>query len=286
MENWLLDSVYDTAISQIAAGRKVSEAQVRQWIDNGPYTSEKAKAVGMIDAVEDRAELTQMLRKEFGPDTVFEKRYGAEKQPELNFSNPFAMMGVFAQLMNPPKAGAGKPAVGVVYVNGPIVTGASDSNPLLGQLAASTDIAKALDQAADDNSVKAVVLRVDSPGGSATASEIILRATQRVKAKKPLVVSMGDVAGSGGYYVTCAADTVFADEATITASIGVVGGKLATTDMWNKIGVTWKAYSRVRQCRTVIVRCRFHARGTPADAGVDGRNLRGVQGSRGRHPRE
>ena len=87
----------------------------------------------------------------------------------------------------------------------------------------STPIRKALDKIAEDKDVKAVVLRVNSPGGSAVASEIILNATQRVKAKKPFVVSMGDVAGSGGYYVSMGADTIFADAATITASIGVAG---------------------------------------------------------------
>ncbi|MGD0769216.1 MAG: signal peptide peptidase SppA [Tepidisphaeraceae bacterium] len=244
MTNWLLDSVYDTATKLIASGRNVSQDQAKSWIDGGPYTAEKAKDAGMIDAVEDRAALEAVLKEKYGKDAVFEKRYGAEKQPEINFSNPFAMMGVLAQLLNPPNAGAGKAAVGVVYVDGLIVTGKNDSGLVASEMAAGTDIARALDEAAADDSVKAVVLRIDSPGGSATASEIILRATQRVKAKKPLVVSMGDVAGSGGYYVSCAADTVFADDATLTASIGVVGGKLVTTEMWNKIGVTFKAYQR------------------------------------------
>jgi protease-4 len=108
----------------------------------------------------------------------------------------------------------------------------------------SSDIRKALDLAASDPTIKAVVLRVDSPGGSAVASEIILDATKRVKAKKPFVVSMGNVAGSGGYYVSCAADTIFADEATITASIGVVAGKMVTNAMWDKVGITWKPYER------------------------------------------
>ncbi|MGD0137454.1 MAG: signal peptide peptidase SppA [Tepidisphaeraceae bacterium] len=244
MENWLFDSEYVTAIQQIASGRNVSQDAAQSWIDGGPYTAEKAKAAGMIDAVEDRAALEAMLKEKYGKDVVFEKRYGAEKQPEINFSNPFAMMGVLAQLLNPPNAGMGKAAVGVVYVDGLIVTGKNDSGLMESEMAASTDIARALDDAAADDAIKAVVLRIDSPGGSATASEIILRATERVKAKKPLVVSMGDVAGSGGYYVSCAAGTVFADDATLTASIGVVGGKLVTTEMWNKIGVTFKAYSR------------------------------------------
>ena len=88
------------------------------------------------------------------------------------------------------------------------------------------------------------MLRVDSPGGSALASEIILDATRRVKAKKPFTVSMGNVAGSGGYYVACAADTIFADASTITASIGVVCGKLATSGLYDKLGVTFKSYRR------------------------------------------
>jgi protease-4 len=244
MYNWLFDSIFDTAIGEIAAGRNVSADQVHKWIDGGPYTAEKAKSDGMIDAVEDRTELEATIKSKFGDDVQFDKKYGEEKPPEINFSNPFAVMQVLAQLMNPPKKDEGKPAIGIVYVEGPIVTGKSDSSPFGSQLAASTDISRALDDAAADDSIKAVVLRVDSPGGSATASEIILHAAQRLKAKKPLFVSMGNVAGSGGYYVTCAADTVFADDATITASIGVVGGKLVTTDMWNKIGVNWHAYSR------------------------------------------
>jgi protease-4 len=101
-----------------------------------------------------------------------------------------------------------------------------------------------LDKAAADDSIKAVVLRVNSPGGSATASEIILDATRRLKARKPFVVSMGDIAGSGGYYVACAADTIFADATTLTGSIGVLAGKLATTEMWRKVGITFKEYKR------------------------------------------
>jgi protease-4 len=113
-----------------------------------------------------------------------------------------------------------------------------------GEGAYSTNVRKALDEAARDDDVKAVVLRVDSPGGSAVASEIILNATKRVKAKKPFIVSMGDVAGSGGYYVACAADTIYADSATITGSIGVVGGKFVTNPMWGKVGITFKGYKR------------------------------------------
>ena len=114
----------------------------------------------------------------------------------------------------------------------------------MGGIAYSTPIAKALDEAAADEKIKAVVLRVDSPGGSAVASEIILNATKRVAAKKPLVVSMGNVAGSGGYYVACGTNTIFADTSTITGSIGVVAGKLATAKMWEKVGINWTPIRR------------------------------------------
>jgi protease-4 len=137
--------------------------------------------------------------------------------------------------------------VAIVHVEGPILPGAPGNDPfsLLGGGAAySTPIRAALDRAAKDETVKAVVLRVNSPGGSAVASEIILEATKRVKATKPLVVSMGDVAGSGGYYVACGAETIFADRSTITGSIGVVSGKLSTKGLWQKLGVHWESTKR------------------------------------------
>lgn len=244
MENWLLDSIYGTSIKLIAAGRNVTEDQARAWIDKGPYTAGAAKAAGMIDAVENREQLEATLKSEY-PDTVFEKKYGVKKPPQLDLSNPFALMRTFAELMGGPKRGEpGKAGIGVVYVDGAILQGQSEPGLAPPSAAYSTDIARALDEAARDDSIKAVVLRIDSPGGSATGSEIILQATQRVKDRKPLVVSMGDVAGSGGYYVACAADTIFADPGSITGSIGVVGGKFVTTEMWNKIGVTWKSYRR------------------------------------------
>jgi protease-4 len=247
MTNWLLDSIYATSVRLIAEGRKVDPKQVQAWIDGGPYTAEKAKPAGLIDAVETRDGLESLLREKYGKDVVFEKRYAKPKPPTLDLNNPFSMIGVFAEMMNGARKAkeSKKPAIAVVYVDGMILPGRSDPSPFGGRSAAmSTDVSRALDEAAKDDRVKAVVLRVDSPGGSAVASEIILRATQRVKDRKPLVVSMGNVAGSGGYYVACAADTIFADDATITGSIGVVGGKFVTTAMWNKVGITWKSYQR------------------------------------------
>ena len=245
MMNWLIDSLHNSCIELIASGRKVDAAKVKQWIDTGMFTAEKAKEAGLIDAVEHRQDFDASIKKQFGASLVYDRRYGREKEKQLDFSNPFAMFQVLGEMF-----GGGKPAepkkdaVGIVYVDGMILPGSSRPSIFGSGGAFSSDIRKALDKAARDDSIKAVVLRVDSPGGSAVASEIILDATKRLKAKKPLVVSMGNVAGSGGYYVSLGSDTIFADKTTITASIGALGGKMVTTDMWNKVGITWKAYDR------------------------------------------
>jgi protease-4 len=187
-----------------------------------------------------------MLREKVGQHVKFDSKYGKKSGPDIDFSSPLGVMKFYGELLGGPRKKAYQDSVAIVYVEGPIIEGSGESSPFAfaGGVAASSPIRRALDKAAADDTIKAVVLRVNSPGGSATASEIILDATKRVKAKKPLVVSMGDVAGSGGYYVACGANTIFADRATVTGSIGVVAGKLVTTDLWNNVGITWKGYKR------------------------------------------
>jgi protease IV len=246
MQNWLMDSIYETYLKLIADGRHVDVAKAKAWVDGGPYVAARAKELGLIDAVEQRQDFEAAIKSKCGSDVAFDKKYGEKPQAKIDFSSPFAVFKILGDAMNESKAKkSSKPAVGIVYVDGAISLGHKTAS-LMGASggAFSSDLRKALDEAARDDSIKAVVLRVDSPGGSAVASEIILDATRRVKAKKPFVVSMGDVAGSGGYYVACAADTIFADAATITGSIGVVSGKLVTNPAWEKIGVTFKAYER------------------------------------------
>jgi protease-4 len=245
MMNWLLDGIYGSWVNAIAEGRKISAEQAKQKIDGGLYTAERAKEAGLFDAVEHRQDFEAMLRQKFGADVTFDRKYGKPAGEKMDFSSPMAAFKIWGEILSGGKKKRPTgPSVGVVYVEGMIVPGANEPSLFGATLAASSDIRRALDKAAEDDTVKAVVLRIDSPGGSATASEIILDATKRVKAKKPFVVSMGNVAGSGGYYVACGADTIFADENTITGSIGVVGGKMVTTPMWGKIGITFKEYDR------------------------------------------
>jgi protease-4 len=246
MMNWLMDSWYGSFKELIAQGRKVDAAKAQTWLDGGMYTAEQAKTAGLIDAVEHHQDFETLLKQKYGKDVIFNKKYGRKSKADMDFSSPFAFLKVWGELFkSPERKASAKSAVGIVYVDGAIMDGKSTASPF-GAVggAFSTDLREALDKAAKDDSIEAVVLRINSPGGSATASEIILDATKRLKAKKPLVVSMGDVAGSGGYYVACGADTIFADETTLTGSIGVVSGKIATTEMWKKVGITFKEYKR------------------------------------------
>jgi protease-4 len=246
--NWLLDGMFDSYVNLIASGRHTSAEQVRGWIDKGLYSAAEAHKLGIIDAVEFRPELSEHLKAKYGDNIKFDHRYGKEQGLTIDLSNPFGLFKFYADLLSGPQTRkSNKDAVAIVHVEGPILSGKPDPDSFpfgSAGMSYSEPISKALDEAAADDKIKAVVLRVNSPGGSAVGSEVILQATRRVKAKKPLVVSMGDVAGSGGYYVACAADTIFADPSTITASIGVVGGKLATEAMWSRIGINTKQYRR------------------------------------------
>lgn len=244
--NWLLDGLFGGLIKHIADARYNGDIdKVRKVIDEGPYTAEKALEVGLIDSVKHRQDLIADMKGRFGDDLKFVHNYGGKSGPDFNTDNPFALFQTIMDLM----AGKEEPkqtSLAVIYVEGTIMPGDEAPSLFGGSSGAhSTTIRKALDEAADDDSIKGVVLRVDSPGGSALASEIIYNATQRIRtAGKPVVVSMGNVAASGGYYVSCGADRIYADPLTITASIGVVGGKLVTTGLWDTLGVNWYPYQR------------------------------------------
>ncbi len=242
--NWIFDSYYDSLVGMIAASRDKTPEVVRKLIDRGMYLADEALKEGLIDAVETRQAFVYRVREETEGPVKVDNRYGREKEPQINLASPLALFSILAEMFKTPQRPQ-KDAVAVIYVEGPILPGHGQAS-LFGSISAafSGDIRKTLEKAAGDNSVKAVVMRVNSPGGSATASEVILNATRQVQARKPFIVSMGNVAASGGYYVSCGADTIFADRATITASIGVAGGKLMTKGMWDKLGINWVPYQR------------------------------------------
>lgn len=238
MLNWILDDLYAQMVSTIAEGRGLSDEQVRQLIDQGPYNAPQALEAGLVDAILDADGFVESLQEEYPHGLELVRDYGEEEGPDIDFSSPFAFFKLLGQSMSKSKK-AVKHAIALIHVDGPIVDGEPDPGLWGGQrLAGSTTLRRVLSQAREDESVKAVVLRVSSPGGSALASDIIWQAARDVSEVKPLVVSMGAVAASGGYYVAVSAPTIFADAATITGSIGVIGGKLVTKGLWDWVGIS------------------------------------------------
>jgi protease-4 len=238
--DWLLDSLYDSLVGMIAQSRHMEADQVKALIDQGPFLVEEALEKGLIDAIETRKVFLKRIEKDLGGVVFFNNHYGRKQGPKINVSSPFGLFSAMTELFKAPQRPAKKDTVAVVYVEGPIVPGYGESGFFGGMSGAfSGNIRKAMESVVRDDSVKAVVMRVDSPGGSAEASEVIFNAARAVQSCKPFVVSMGDTAASGGYYVACAADAIYADSATITGSIGVVGGKLVTQGLWDKLGVNW-----------------------------------------------
>ncbi len=241
----MLDDYYRQLTELVAKGRKLEVAAVEQAIDNGPYSASDAKERGLIDHVAYDDELEKLLAKgQPAGEVKITKNYGKKKREEIDFNSPFAMFKLMNILMgvDQKKSGSSKPKIAIIHAQGMIFTGKSTSSLFAGDVMGSDTIVKAIRKAGDDKTVKAIVLRVDSPGGSALASDLMWRALQQVD--KPVVVSMGNVAASGGYYISMGADRIFAEPGTLTGSIGVVGGKLALKGLFEKVGITTTVISR------------------------------------------
>jgi protease-4 len=238
LESVLDDYFAKSYIEPIAQGRKLKAADVRGLIDRGPFSAQVALKAGLIDKVAYESDFLHDAKHALKAGQL-EKNYGQAKSQELDLSNPFAIL----KLLAPPKAKESKaPKVAVIYATGAITTGKSSMSILGGESMGSTTMVEAIRDAEKDESVKAIVLRVDSPGGSALASDLIWYELN--KSKKPVVASMSDMAGSGGYYICMGADKIFAEPGTLTGSIGVVGGKIALGGLYDKVGVTTDTITR------------------------------------------
>jgi protease-4 len=241
----IIDDRYKQLVETIGVSRKMAGDKVKAAIDEGPLTAEQAKKLGLVDrlAYEDELE-GELTRQAEGKTFKLVKKYG-KKKADTDFSGLAGMMKMMEMLMGveQPKRKSTNPKLAIIHASGMIMTGKSQSDFLSGESVMGSDtMIKAIREANRDNTVKAIVLRVDSPGGSALASDLIWHELELVN--KPFVVSMGDVAGSGGYYIAMGADRIFADPGTITGSIGVVGGKFALNGLYNKIGITTDVISR------------------------------------------
>lgn len=240
----LIDDLYDQMVDTITMDRPMKRQTVVDAIDHGLMTAGDALERGLIDRLAYSGSLRERLQEEHGVDKVaFVRNYGKEKV-DTDFSGPTGFFKLLGMMAGGSKGSSRSgDRISIVYAVGPIMTGESEVDPF-GQSdsVGSTTVVEALQKAADDDRTAAIVLRVNSPGGSAVASDLIWRKIQEIK--KPVVASMGDVAASGGYYISMGADKIYAEPTTVTGSIGVVGGKLAMKGMLDKIGVTSDLISR------------------------------------------
>ncbi|MFI5167053.1 MAG: signal peptide peptidase SppA [Thermoanaerobaculales bacterium] len=221
MMGWLLDSFSRQIAQGIASGRAIEVAKVEKLMQNGPYLGPVALKLKLVDALADWETFVDSTAKQ-----------GGEKLDEVSLRH-------YLKSGRPDRSGA---TIAVVVATGEILRGESGYSPVPlfgGDVMGSETIAGAW-RAVRESGARAAIFRIDSPGGSAVASEIIRAEMVKTAEKIPVVVSMGDVAASGGYWITCGAKRIIADPATITASIGVFGGHLAMEKFWqDKIGVTF-----------------------------------------------
>ena len=247
----VINDYYEFIVQSIAEDRKLDPAKVKSLIDTGLFTAEQARDAHLIDRVAYEDQWRDELKKDLGADEVAITRDYGKKKRDDDLSGMAGLMKIMELLMGGEQKAANSKynKVALIYIVGTIMTGESTTSFLGGETVGSDTIIKALREVENDAKVKAIVLRVDSPGGSALASDLIWR--EVVLTKKPLLVSMGDVAASGGYYVSMGAKKIFVEPGTLTGSIGVVGGKLALRGLFDKIGVNSEVISRGKTSGTL-----------------------------------
>ena len=226
MTGWLLDSIMDQLVQDIADSRGLQAEEVRNLVDQAPFIGEKSVEAGLVDRMEDWTSFVDGLEEEHAKAKVVTAR---------------------SYLKRGSKAKRG-PKIAVVTAVGTILRGSSGEsfNPLFGGPVMGSDtISRAFRRVRKTSGIEAVVFRVDSPGGSAVASEIIRQEMVRTAEEIPVVVSMSNVAASGGYWISCGAQRIVADPGTMTGSIGVYGGHFNTSGFYNnKLGVTFGRLDR------------------------------------------
>ena len=222
----LLTDLFDQWVAHVAAARGLTEAQVRAAVDTAPLLDREAVEAKLIDRLGSYEELWAQALSRAGIDPKGDAELGGDLD-----------LLTYAGIAGDP-APLAAPSVAVVIGSGMITRGGSDPSPFGGESFGPSDIAAAIDKAAEDPRIRAILFRVDSPGGSPVGSEVVRQAVQRAQAAgKPVVVSMADVAGSGGYWVAMDADRIVAQPGTLTGSIGVVYGKLVTRGLMEWAGV-------------------------------------------------
>lgn len=238
--NKLTESLYNQIIDGISLERNLSRQTVSQLVDDSIIPAATAKDRGLVDHLTDQDSLRALLAKELGNEVALLRDYGVPPKQNIDLSSPLAIFQLFKQ----PVQESDKPQIALIYADGVISDGEGDSG-LLGEAGIGSEpMRRAFRTALRDDNIKAVVLRIDSPGGSALASEVMWQAARHLEGKKPLIVSVGSMAASGGYYLASSGDYIFADPAAIVGSIGVVGGKFVLHDLYDKLGLKTETFTR------------------------------------------
>ncbi len=221
----MMDDSFSRLLHDLAGDLTVPVERVSALVDGGPYVTSEALAASIGDAEADEWHMAEELSAGFGG--TFPRRGEAPNEMDQQWAAP------------------GR--IGVVLINGDIVDGNNIDIPFLDiHMTGGRTAARAIEQLAADASVRAIVVRIDSPGGSALASDQVWRAIRRARARKPVIASLGAVAASGGYYIASAANEIWADPSTITGSIGVFFGKVDVIELANRVGINVTNISRGR----------------------------------------
>jgi len=234
----LAAAAWEQIAAAIAKARGIDVADVEAARDRAPLFSDEALAAKLVDRLGYRDEVYREVRRRVGGDV------------QLLYADKWAPASSAVKRIATKVRQRNEPGVALVEGFGPIVTGRSRRIPLQGQAMGGDTVAAALRAAVRDEKTRAIVFRVDSPGGSAVGSDVVWREVGCAReAGKPVVVSMGAVAGSGGYYVSCQADAIIAEPGTLTGSIGVLGGKFVTRPLTERIGLHRGSVAHGRQAR-------------------------------------
>jgi protease IV len=223
----ILDQVHNSFLATVAEGRKKKVEEVRQLVDDAPLLGPKAVSAGLVDGLMYENEYLDQLKKRLKQDSLTKLSYRDYMRI------PASSVGL-----------DGKNRIAVISGEGAILRGVSPGGFDETQAIYSTTFTKLLRDVSEDNRVRGVILRVDSPGGDAIASDEILHEVKRLSGKKPLVISMSDVAASGGYYIAMSGDPVLAYPNTITGSIGVIFGKVNLQKLYEKLGINVEIIQR------------------------------------------
>jgi len=231
--NAFLDDYFAVFLEEIASARQIRVAELDSLINQGPYTAQQAVDKGLLDDLVYADEIKEKLAANLG------RKVNIRSLKKRGYQPPFQTCWKYQQQATD--------QIALIYVCGGITTGESRSNFSDNPTAGAETLTRAIRAARKDKEVKAIILRVDSPGGSTLASDLIWREvalTTRGEKRKPVIVSMSDVAASGGYYVACAADSIVAAPTTLTGSIGVIAGKLEISGLMDKLGLNTTTLKR------------------------------------------